>query len=80
MGKYGVREASGIIRAPQSLKIVQGETRKTFAGVSTKGKSVWTNKATFTFCGDHRVIDGAVGGAWFNKFKDYVEHPLKILI
>ena len=29
---------------------------------------------------DHRVIDGAVGARWLQKFKGYIEDPLTMLL
>ena len=29
---------------------------------------------------DHRVVDGALGSLWLNKFKSYIENPSLMLI
>ena len=29
---------------------------------------------------DHRVVDGAVGALWLNKFKGYLESPMTMML
>lgn len=33
-----------------------------------------------TMSGDHRVVDGAVGAQWLQKFKAYLESPIMMLL
>jgi pyruvate dehydrogenase E2 component (dihydrolipoamide acetyltransferase) len=33
-----------------------------------------------TLSSDHRVVDGAVAAQWLNKFKNYMENPMSMLI
>ena len=34
----------------------------------------------FTLSCDHRVVDGAVGAAWLQSFKGYMENPASMLL
>jgi len=35
---------------------------------------------SFTISCDHRVVDGAVGAEFLNRFKFYIENPAALLI
>lgn len=35
---------------------------------------------TVTLSCDHRVVDGAVGAAWLQAFKEYAQEPLTLLL
>ena len=35
---------------------------------------------TVTLSCDHRVVDGAVGAKWLEKFKQYMENPASMLL
>jgi len=42
--------------------------------------SEWDDVIRVTLACDHRVVDGAPAAEWLQKFRDYVENPLTILI
>ena len=29
---------------------------------------------------DHRVVDGAIGATFLKAFKEYIEHPIKMIM
>ncbi len=44
------------------------------------GGAVRAQVISVTLSCDHRVIDGAVGARWLQKFKGYIEDPLTMLL
>jgi len=44
------------------------------------GKIKVGNIMKMTLSCDHRVVDGAVGAAFLQTLKDYMENPMKMLV
>jgi pyruvate dehydrogenase E2 component (dihydrolipoamide acetyltransferase) len=84
LGMFGVNEFSAIINPPQSCILAVGSTEKVVVpsteGVDGDQQFQVVNRMKVTLSCDHRVVDGAVGAKWLQKFRDYLENPLTILL
>ena len=65
LGMYGIDHFSAIINPPQVAILAVG-------GLSDSLMKV-------TLSCDHRIVDGAVGAQWLQRFKEYLENPLLML-
>ena len=65
------------VPADEAADIVAGETADgEEANMLLEVKHV----SHFTLSCDHRVVDGAVGAAWLQSFKGYMEKPASMLL
>ena len=73
LGMFGVSRFTAIINPPQaailSVGAVQRVPRETANGIA------FGSELVLTLGCDHRVIDGAVGGALLSTLKELLEHP-----
>jgi pyruvate dehydrogenase E2 component (dihydrolipoamide acetyltransferase) len=78
LGMFGIKNFSAIINPPQSciLAVGSGEQRP----VVKDGKIVPATVMSVTLSCDHRTVDGAVGAAFLEAFKRYVERPVGMLL
>jgi pyruvate dehydrogenase E2 component (dihydrolipoamide acetyltransferase) len=78
LGMYNIKRFNAIINPPQSsiLAVGAGEKRPVVVGDELCVSTIMD----VTLSCDHRVIDGAVAANFINRFKDYIEHPVKMLI
>ena len=78
LGMYGIREFAAVINPPQGaiLAVGAGEQRPVVVDEALAVATVMT----VTLSADHRAIDGAVGARWLQSFKDYIEHPITMLL
>ena len=79
LGMYGIREFAAIINPPQAtiLAVGAGERRP----VETADGGVrFTSLMTVTLSCDHRVVDGALGAQLIDAFKDFIEHPVGLML
>ena len=78
LGMFGIKEFSAVINPPQGaiLAVGAGEPRP----VVVDGALAVGMVMTCTLSVDHRVVDGAVGAAFMQVFKDLIEEPLKMLL
>jgi pyruvate dehydrogenase E2 component (dihydrolipoamide acetyltransferase) len=79
LGMYGVREFSAIINPPQAtiLAVGAGERRP----VEIEGGGVrFASLMTVTLSCDHRVVDGALGAQLLAAFRDFIEHPVGLML
>jgi len=79
LGMYGIREFAAIINPPQAtiLAVGAGERRP----VETADGGVrFTSLMTVTLSCDHRVVDGALGAELIDAFKDFIEHPVGLML
>jgi pyruvate dehydrogenase E2 component (dihydrolipoamide acetyltransferase) len=78
LGMYGIRRFNAIINPPQSCILAVGE--------GVKRPIVEDNKITIatimdvSLSCDHRVVDGAVAAKFLAAFKEYIEHPVRMLL
>lgn len=77
LGMYGIKKFSAIINPPQSciLAVGEGSKRPIVQGNEIKIATM----IDFTLSCDHRVVDGVLGAKFLAKFKEYIEHPIKML-
>ena len=77
LGMYGVREFAAIINPPQSciLAVGAGEARPVVRG----GALAIATMMSCTLSVDHRVVDGALAAEYLTSFKQWIEHPLRML-
>ena len=77
LGMFGVTEFTSIINQPNSAILsVGGIFQKP---VVKEGQIVVGNVMKVTLACDHRTIDGAVGAAFLNTLKQYIENPVAML-
>ena len=77
LGIFGFRHFDAIINPPQAaiLAIGAGAPRV----IAQNGEQSIATLVTVTLSSDHRVIDGALGARWLAAFRDYAEHPARLL-
>jgi len=77
LGMFGIDEFTAIINPPDAcIMAVGGIAEKP---VVKNGQIVPGNIMKVTLSCDHRVVDGAVGSAFLNTFRDYMESPVLLL-
>ena len=81
LGMFGIKNFSAIVNPPQSCILAVGGSEKRVVPDESaeNGVGVKTVMQVTLSC-DHRVVDGAVGAAWLQQFKAYIENPLKMLL
>ncbi|RKO92919.1 2-oxoacid dehydrogenases acyltransferase-domain-containing protein [Blyttiomyces helicus] len=81
LGMYGVQHFTAIINPPHASILAVGgiEDKLVLDDAAEKGFAV-RKVMHVTLSGDHRVVDGAVGAKWLQKFKAYIENPLTMLL
>ncbi|EFA76192.1 dihydrolipoamide acetyltransferase [Heterostelium album PN500] len=84
LGMFGIKSFSAVINPPQAAILAIGttESRLVPAEKPKEGELPYETATilSVTLSCDHRVIDGAVGAEWLQRFKDYIENPLKLLL
>ena len=75
---YGIKHFSAIVNPPQSCILAVGATEKRPVVTSDNTINI-ANMTDFTISCDHRVVDGAVGAEFLNRFKFYW-NPASLLI
>jgi len=80
LGMFGISHFTAIINSPQSCILAVGETKAKVIPVGTDGATKTANVMSVTLSCDHRVVDGAVGAQWLQKFKKFVEQPTSMLL
>jgi pyruvate dehydrogenase E2 component (dihydrolipoamide acetyltransferase) len=74
---FGIDEFTAIINPPDAcIMAVGGIAEKP---IVKNGQIVPGNIMKVTLSCDHRVVDGAVGSAFLNSFKEYMENPVLLL-
>ena len=77
LGMFGIDEFTAIVNPPDSCILAVGGIQQT--PVVKSGQVVPGNIMKVTLSCDHRVVDGAVGSAFLNSFKNYLENPVLLL-
>lgn len=77
LGMFGIDEFTAIVNPPDSCILAVGGIQQT--PVVKAGQVVPGNVMKVTLSCDHRVVDGAVGSAFLNSFKNYLENPVLLL-
>jgi len=78
LGMMGVTSFAAVINPPQACILAIGKTDSKLVQEGDQIKSINVMKVTLS-C-DHRVVDGAVGAKWLQKFKSYLEKPETMLL
>jgi len=76
LGMYGVRQFDAIINPPQVAILAVGAAAERI--VARDGKPVAATILTVTLSSDHRVVDGAIGGAFLQSLRAHVESADKL--
>lgn len=77
LGMFGIEEFTAIINTPDACILAVGGINE--VPVVKNGQIVPGNIMKVTLSCDHRVVDGAVGSAFLNTFKNYMENPVLML-
>ena len=77
LGMFGVDSFTSIINQPNSGILSVGGIKQ--KPVVKNGEIVVGNVMTLTLACDHRTIDGAVGAAFMNTLKQYIENPVTMI-
>jgi pyruvate dehydrogenase E2 component (dihydrolipoamide acetyltransferase) len=77
LGMFGIDEFTAIVNPPDSCILAIGGIQQ--VPVVKEDRVVPGNIMKVTLSCDHRVVDGAVGSAFLNSFKNYLENPVLLL-
>ncbi len=77
LGMFGVDNFTSIINQPNSAILSVGGIKQ--KPVVKHNEIVVGNVMNLTLACDHRTIDGAVGAAFMNTVKQYIENPVTML-
>jgi pyruvate dehydrogenase E2 component (dihydrolipoamide acetyltransferase) len=78
LGMFGIEEFTAIINSPDACIMAVGAIKQT--PVVKNGNIQIGNVMKVTLSCDHRVVDGAVGSAFLQTFKNLLENPVRILV
>ncbi|MEQ1564616.1 MAG: dihydrolipoamide acetyltransferase family protein [Myxococcota bacterium] len=78
LGMFGIDQFTAIINPPEAAILAVGGLDQVGVVVDGALQPGWRMKVTMT-C-DHRVIDGAVGAAFLQTLRTYVESPWLLLV
>ncbi|WP_242929319.1 pyruvate dehydrogenase complex dihydrolipoamide acetyltransferase [Pontibacter vulgaris] len=78
LGMFGIEEFTAIINPPDACIMAVGGIKQT--PVVRNGNIQIGNVMKVTLSCDHRVVDGAVGSAFLQTFKNLLENPVRILV
>lgn len=77
LGMFGVDNFTSIINQPNSAILSVGGIKQ--KPVVKNGEIVVGNVMNLTLSCDHRTIDGAVGAAFLNTLKQFIENPVTMI-
>ncbi len=78
LGMFGIEEFTAIINPPDACIMAVGAIKQT--PVVRNGEIKIGNVMKVTLSCDHRAVDGAVGSAFLQTFKNLLENPVRILV
>lgn len=78
LGMMDIESFTAIINPPDSCILAVGSIREIV--VRRDGEFTVTNVMKVTLSCDHRSVDGAVGAAFLQTFKKYLENPVTMLV
>ena len=78
LGMFGIEEFTAIINPPDACIMAIGGIKET--PVVKNGQVVPGHVMKVTLSCDHRAVDGAIGAAFLQTFKAFMEDPIRILI
>jgi len=77
LGMFGIDEFTSIINSPDACILSVGGIKQT--PIVKNGAIAIGNIMKVTLACDHRVVDGAIGSAFLQTLKSYLEDPVRIL-
>ena len=78
LGMMDIEEFTAIINPPDSCILAVGKIKET---IVKKGEGFGvTNVMKVTMSCDHRSVDGAVGAAFLQTVKKFMENPIGMLV
>tara|TARA_B100001093_G_scaffold441195_1_gene442201 strand:- start:416 stop:1003 length:588 start_codon:yes stop_codon:yes gene_type:complete len=77
LGMFGIDNFTAIVNPPDACILAIGGIQE--IPIVKNGEIVPGNIMKVTLSCDHRVVDGAVGSAFLNSFKNYLENPVLLL-
>ena len=78
LGMFGIEEFTAIINPPDACILAVGGIKQT--AIVKDGQLVPGNVMKVTMSCDHRAVDGAIGAAFLQTLKSYLEDPIRIMI
>ena len=78
LGMFGIEEFTAIINPPNSCILAVGGIKET--PIVKDGAVVPGHVMKVTLSCDHRTVDGALGAAFLQTLKAFIEEPLRIMI
>ena len=78
LGMYGIEDFTSIINPPNGCILSVGQIKQT--PVIKNGEIVPGNVMMLSLSCDHRVVDGAVGSAFLQTLKGFLENPVKMIV
>lgn len=78
LGMYSIDQFTAIINPPEAAILAVGSVRS--EPVVEDGEIIVGKRMRVTLSADHRVTDGAEAAEWLLIFREYVEHPVLMLV
>jgi len=78
LGMFGIEEFTAIVNPPDACILAVGGIKQT--AIVKDGQLVPGNVMKVTMSCDHRAVDGALGAAFLQTLKSYLEDPTRIMI
>lgn len=78
LGMFGIKQFNAIVNPPQGCILAIGAGEKKAVAINDQLQIATMMTATVS-C-DHRVIDGAVAAEFLQKFKQFIENPILMMI
>jgi pyruvate dehydrogenase E2 component (dihydrolipoamide acetyltransferase) len=81
LGMFGVKQFAAIINPPQACILAVGAARDEVVPAPAGDGTFVTRKVmSVTLSCDHRVVDGALGARWLQRFKANMENPVNMIM
>ncbi|PJZ49438.1 pyruvate dehydrogenase complex dihydrolipoamide acetyltransferase [Leptospira saintgironsiae] len=77
LGMFGMNRFAAVINEPEAAILAVGNVVS--KPVIKNGSIVPGKTLSVCLSCDHRVVDGAVGAGWLEVFRNFLEHPLRLL-
>jgi pyruvate dehydrogenase E2 component (dihydrolipoamide acetyltransferase) len=78
LGMFGVDEFIAILNPPEAAILAVGAVRQ--VPVVEGDRIVPGSRLKVTLSADHRVTDGAEAARWLQVFREYFEHPVRLIL
>ena len=81
LGMFGIKHFTAIINPPHAAILAVGGVSDKLVLDDSNPKGFKVSKVmNITLSPDHRIVDGAVAAQWIQKFQQYLENPLSMLL